>query len=474
MNILEEFEPLFTGEHKYITDLVGGRSGGRSYHLTLHALHELLYNPDFRGFFVRQIHSTIYSSLWKDFKDRFEQYEEIHGPHPHIQISDNTKGENYAKNILTGATIVTKGFKASSKAQTANLKSLAGGTHLYIEEAEETEYLAFNKLKLSFRKKGVKIKIIRAFNPPPKEHWIWKDYNFNKLNEQQLIDLIDKHSKEDRETITRLVKDPKNKIEALTAEPKDRERHQMIFTTYWNNYNNINEEAINEIEKGKHDDFALYCRTILGLILSGSERSVYQNFKRITLLEYLKKEGSILYGEDFGDRVPNALVEMKFDGENLYIWPRIYVPENQSPLLIELERNAIFKDVVQIADSASPNKIKEIRNAGYSIRAVSKSHDANQAAIKNIRQSNVFYVYDEQFENEYLNFKYAENKTGELLDDQVPDKGDDHFMDAMKYGKIGERYATSVNPKRYVDIVKHLLTEDELKEFLLYLGGENE
>ena len=137
MKVLEEFSSLFGAIYYYIIDLFGGRAGARSYHLTLHALHELLYNEQFRGFFLREVHSTIYSSLWQDFKDRFEEYEEQHGPHPHIQLSDNKNGTNYAINTITGATITTKGFKASSGSQTANLKSLAGATHLFLEEAEE-------------------------------------------------------------------------------------------------------------------------------------------------------------------------------------------------------------------------------------------------------------------------------------------------------------------------------------------------
>ena len=145
MKVLEEFSSLFGEIYFYIVDLYGGRAGARSYHLTLFALHELLYNKNFRGFFLREVHSTIYDSLWKDFKDRFEEYEEKHGPHPHIQLSDNKNGTNYAINTITGATITTKGFKASSGSQTANLKSLAGATHLFLEEAEENEYKAFIK-----------------------------------------------------------------------------------------------------------------------------------------------------------------------------------------------------------------------------------------------------------------------------------------------------------------------------------------
>jgi phage terminase large subunit len=446
MTILEEFEPLFNSEKYYfITDLWGGRAGARSFHLTAHALHELLYNEKFRGFFIREIHSTIYSSLWQDFKDRFEEYETIHGEHPHIQISDNKNGENYAKNTITGATIVTKGFKAGSKTQTANLKSLAGATHLYIEEAEETEYLAFNKVRLSLRKKGVQIKIVRAFNPPYKEHWIWKDYDFVKVEKHELISLILSISSDTREQIEALVNLPDNHVELLKAVPKN-DYHLSINTNYGNNYYNLNAQAINDMEAMKYSDFQLYCVTILGLISSGSERSVYKNWQRITLSEFEQLHGNQLYALDFGDRVPNALLELKFDGEWLYINEMLYVPGNQEPILDAFKRIGVRKDIVIVADSASPNEITKIRAAGYLIRAVSKGHDANVSALKAIRESKVKYV-GHNLHDEYIGYKYEENKTGELLKDEVPKKGNDHLMDGIKYGKIGERYAVGMSTK---------------------------
>ena len=80
-------------------------------------------------------------------------------------------------------------------------------------------------------------------------------------------------SNDSRSDIEKLVKDPENSIEVLKAVPKD-EKHLSINTNYGNNFDNLNEEAINEMEKLKYDDFPLYCTTILGLISSGTERSV--------------------------------------------------------------------------------------------------------------------------------------------------------------------------------------------------------
>src|SRR5690606_5135448 len=102
----------------------------------------------------------------------------------------NKSGENHCLNKLTGHSVTTKGFKVSSGNQTANLKSLAAATHVYIDEADEVAKADFMKLKLSLRKKGADLKIIRAFNPPPKDHWIWGDYELTKVTEDELYTLL--------------------------------------------------------------------------------------------------------------------------------------------------------------------------------------------------------------------------------------------------------------------------------------------
>ena len=169
----------------------------------------------------------------------------------------------------------------------------------------------------------------------------------------------------------------------------------------------------------------------------------FRNWIKATEEHFDNAEGDQLYCLDFGDSVPNAMTHIKFDGEVRHYKELIYIPDRQKPILEAMEEAGVRKDIVIIADSASPEKIKAIRRAGYSIRAVSKSHDANQMAIKTIRES-IVYACGQNIWNEYIGWKYEENKTGELIKDQVPKKGKDHLMDGIKYGEIGKRHARSV------------------------------
>ena len=195
------------------------------------------------------------------------------------------------------------------------------------------------------------------------------------------------------------MKDPENAIEVMKAVPNN-DSHLSINTNYGNNYGNLNETAINEMERMKYTDFALYCTTILGLISSGTERSVFRNWIKTTEEHFENAEGMQLYCLDFGDTVPNAMTHIKFDGEVRHYKELIYIPDRKKPILDAMEEAGVRKDIVIIADSASPEKIKAIRRAGYSIRAVSKSHDANQMAIKTIRES-IVHCCGQNIWNEY-------------------------------------------------------------------------
>ncbi len=447
MNILKEYQPLFFDDF-FICDLWGGRAGARSHHLTANSLYNLLYEKDFRAFFLRETHSSIFGSMWQDFIDRVEEYQELHDLDlSYIEISRNQQGENYAKNTITGGSIRTKGFKAGSGSQTANLKSLAGATHLYIEETEEVGYLEFKKVRQSLRKKGVKIKVVRAFNPPPQEHWIWKDYDFIPLSEQDLINEIHKLTNEPIEKIEQVVYN--NRFQQHTAldgiymdaKPKNKDLIH-VRANYNINRKNLNEVAIRNYVKDLYDDFHLFCTSILGFITSGSDRNVYQGWIKRTPTDWFEQEGDLLYYLDFGDTVPNAMGCIKFNENERHILPLFSIPNREQDIIESLELANISKSVVIVADSAQPKEIRRIKEAGYTIRAVSKSHDANVSAIQQLRRCQV-YVYGDEVWNEYVGYRYAENKTGEILKDQVPAKGNDHHMDGIKYAEIGKKYVSS-------------------------------
>jgi len=167
-------EPIYTKKF-YEADLWGGRGRSGSHNITLHALYMIITSNYFRAYFTRAIQNTIRESLWQDFKDRIEEVGDLNGIDLMKQFAiDESKMK--AVYLPNGNTIKSKGFRASSKSNTANMKSLAGATHIYIEEAEEVGEEEYNKAKDSLRTIKNPVQIIRSWNAPPKDHWLVKTY----------------------------------------------------------------------------------------------------------------------------------------------------------------------------------------------------------------------------------------------------------------------------------------------------------
>lgn len=316
MNVLKEYYPLYTEDY-FIADLWGGRAGARSYAMSQRALYNLLHKENSRAFFLRQTHATIYTSCWQDLKDRITEYEELHEVSLSgvIEITDNEHGNNTAKNLLNGNTIKTKGFKVSSGNQTASLKSLAGVTDIYIEEADEVEKEDFDKLLLSLRKKGADIRVIRAFNPPEKDHHIWSDYNLTKVTNDVLVEIVLKHTKKSRNEIVEIVN--RNNKPYYLAFPK-RKNHLSIQNTFINNYQNLNDTALELYEKYLEDDFHYFCTTILGLIPDKGGHSVYNDYDDIkNHTERTVQPNDVLHiGMDFNVTNMMAVIHVHENGED--------------------------------------------------------------------------------------------------------------------------------------------------------------
>jgi PBSX family phage terminase large subunit len=315
MNVLKEYTLLYKKDY-YTADCFGGRAGARSYSITQFALYQILYSDYFRCFFLRDVHSTIYSSIWKDFKDRIEEFEENHHSLSGIiQYTDNKNGENQAINLINGNSITTKGFKVSSGNQTASLKSLAGGNCIIIEEFQEVEKDDYLKLKLSLRKKGVNIQIVRAFNPVPKDHFIWEDYELNEIDETDLISRICSVGGVDFETATKL-RMKNNDKKYFVSKPLE-SNHISIQCNYTNNIINLNPVAIEAYKKLLFEDFHYFCVEIIGLIpdrLGNSVYSDYDDIKHHTDRD-AKDTDALFIGMDFNITKMSAIVHIFEDGE---------------------------------------------------------------------------------------------------------------------------------------------------------------
>ncbi|MDR1347360.1 MAG: phage terminase large subunit [Prevotellaceae bacterium] len=415
-NINTTFEKVLYTD-KPIIDLLGGRGRGGSFFGTDYFLYEMITEPYFRGCFLRQAFNDIRDSLFKDFKDRIEEHAL---PSKLFKINESEMRITYVPN---GNSIISKGFITSNSRQ-AKLKSLAGLTHVLIEEANEVSEEQFNQLLLSLRTTKVeKIQAIRIFNPPSKKHWIWKDYN---LTESDIAGYY-------------------------TYAPKADSSIEMCFSTYLDNMSNLNAEYIATLEKLKNRP-ELYHTIVKGLISEGNVGRIYKHFNPITAHEFNQTECRAVYVIDFGfSDDPTAVVQVKWRDNRLYVRELIYQSGLDDLAIAKklIDFGITYKDLI-IADYGNGGdvRIHNLRsggngawnniagypdlNRGFSIYYAKKGAGSVASGINIVKsyEVNITETSDNAW-NETQEYCWAISRDGEILD--VPVDKNNHIMDCIRY-----------------------------------------
>ena len=182
----------------------------------------------------------------------------------------------------------------------------------------------------------------------------------------------------------------------------------------------------------------VYMWLVYGLGL-GSEKPnrIYSGWNKITLEQFEKLEYTSYFGADFGTLNPTAFVEVKYNGDGVfYICPRFYKPItniNESlPTIVDTKIPNINKGkTLIVGDSAKQLYIDMLRQAGHLIVGAIKGSGSLSAGITTVQGFTIYYVSDEDIDNEYFNYSWHVDRYQKATDDPV--KVDDHYMDAIRY-----------------------------------------
>lgn len=419
----EVYEPMFTSTARYI-DIWGGRGRGGSFTGTDYFLHLITQPGYFRGYFVRQAFHDIRDSLYRDFKDRVEENPTINSENFHF--NDNEMKVLYKP---TGNMIISKGVKKDSS-RTAKMKSLAGATHVLVEEADELGEDDFDQMDLSLRTtKSEKIQIVRIFNPPGKEHWIWRDYIL--LPAEKPADYV-------------------GEFLYFTAQPKTDANLCSIFSTYYDNLDNIEEGTKLKFESFKKKKPEYYYTTIRGLISEGMRGRVFNGWQPITDQFFNDIPARSIIGQDFGDPSPAGTVECKIVNNRLYLRELNYEPSTVKGIGIKYSVLGI-KDEPVIADSAEPQSIQLLRTGwqkedlkeeeaekypmllkGFNVFGVVKLPGSVTFGIDQVKEYEVYVTEGStNLWNEYRNYKWALDKNKNPTDE--PEDKNNHLIDPVRY-----------------------------------------
>lgn len=415
------YEPVFFSKHRY-KDIWGGRGRGGSHFGTDYFLFLITQDKYFRGYFVRQTFNDIKDSLFQDIKDRIEENETL-------DINDFKINEaNYSLVYKpTGNKIISKGVSGDKK-RTAKMKSLAGATHVLIEEADEIGEADFDQLDLSLRTTKVeRVEIIRIFNPPSKNHWIWRDYN--------LTDEVIKVGSEEKIY--------------FHAKPKSTSDVLAIFSTYHENIRNLQESTVTKFESFLETNPEYYFNQVKGLISEGAKGRVYSGWKVITDKEYDALDLPKVYAIDFGySSDPSVILEVKYGKEYRYFKEMLYEAglDNIAFAKRIVDLGITIKDTI-VADPGNGGdlRIAELRrgwqniegypNLRFNIRSTIKGPGSIKFGINKVKGCKNFMT--EGSTNgwlEYQEYKWAldvdKNPTEQPIDDY------NHLMDCRRYFEL--------------------------------------
>lgn len=408
------YAPVFRSEKRYV-DVWGGRGRGGSHFGTDYFLFLITQPKYFRGYFVRQVLADVRDSLFRDFKDRIEENESLNIEDFHIQ--ENSMRITY---LPTGNTILAKGVSKDGS-RTAKMKSLAGATHVLIEECDELGEGDFDQLDLSLRTvKAERVQIIRIFNPPSKRHWLWRDYNLTESDVEGFY----------------------------RAEAKEGSDVLSIWSTYRDNLSNIQSSTVAKFESFLRSNPEYYYNQVCGLISEGAKGRIYSGWQPIGDEAYRELDLPKVYALDFGySEDPNALAEIKYDGECRYVRELLYETGlDNLELARRLHALGVGKSDLIIADPGGGGdlRIVELRRMWmehpelrFNIRPAIKGPGSVNFGINKLKSAKV-YLTESSVNgwNEYREYKWALD--ADKLPTDRPEDRNNHLMDAIRYAELAK------------------------------------
>jgi phage terminase large subunit len=157
------------------------------------------------------------------------------------------------------------------------------------------------------------------------------------------------------------------------------------------------------------------------------EGLIYPNF---TIIDELPTDiEDYCYGQDFGFNHPATLIYTGFKDNSVY-WDEVIYQSGliTSDIIGLMRQNNIQGDI--FADSARPDTIEEIHQAGFNIYPADKSVKDGINCVK----AQKLYITKRSVNliKEIRSYKWKQDKNGKALDEPV--KFMDDGMDAARYG----------------------------------------
>lgn len=386
------YMPLFKNDAEFL-HLYGSAGSGKS---RFAAQKEIVKSfraerKDRKTLVVRKVAKTLKDSVYSELRSIIYAWGVD-------DCFDILKSPLQITNKLTGVTFLFIGLDDVEK-----VKSIAGVDRIWIEEATElTQQSELDQLRLRLRGFD-KVQITLSYNPIDEHHWLNTD-----LHEQKPPGHFFFHSTY-RDNEQMLAKDP-NYAKFIESTKDSNPNYYRVY------------------------GLGLWGQVVEGLIYPQATTGV--EFPQ----DAIGNDDVQFYGLDFGFSDPTALVAGHVRDalpKKQYIVKEILYESGLDGPALAAKFNdlGIRKDVRIIADSARPEMIQTLTDAGYNVKPCAKSAGSVLSGINAVRKYELqIAVNSKNLVKELHNYQKKRLASGQWIEEPASNQVD-HGLDAARYGE---------------------------------------
>ena len=369
LEIIGYFDEFFTDNlNKEVLVSYGGAGSGKSYSTAQHVILRALEENNKRILITRKTLPALRVSCLQLMKDLLSEYEipyELNKSELEMKIGSNQ--------------ILFKSLDNPEKIKSSEFN------YIWAEEATELTHQDYLQLRLRLRRKNeLKNRLIMTLNPIDQFHWIR----------------------------TKVLDTPNEDMASFQSNYK---MNPFLSKEYIEQL-----EGLAEIDENYYRIYALGEWGVL-------QNLIYSNWDVVNKMP--EDYDEVIYGLDFGYVNPTVLLEIRIKENEIWAKEIIYQSHLTNAELIDLLKEKIDRNVSIYADSAEPQRIEEIYQAGFNVYPSEKNV---QFGINRVKQYKLHILEDSvNLIKEIRSYKWKEDKEGRILEEPV--KFNDHAMDAMRY-----------------------------------------
>ena len=375
LNVPAIFLPLFSSEKRYNV-LYGGRGSGKSHIVATYLLAQAMKKPT-RILCCREIQNSIKDSVHKLLEDKIG---EIGFDNFFTVKHDSIVGSN-------GSLFIFKGLQRNS----SEIKSTEGLDYAWVEEAQSVSSKSLEILTPTVRKEGSQI--LFTMNPTNDDDPVYVDWVL-----------------------------------------REREDTLKIKANY---IDNAFFPSVLDAEKDycKKVDYDKYRHIWQGETVKHSEAQVF--FGKWNVEDFQFDDVDFYYfGADWGFSAdPTCLIRSFIKGKTLYIdyeaWG-VGVDTNNIPEMFDTV--PLSRKYPIIADSARPETISAVRQAGFQIQGARKGKGSVEDGISFLRSFEKIYIHPRCKNTiyEFQHYQYKVDKKTGLISTIIEDRNN-HCLDGLRY-----------------------------------------